>query len=156
VTAVAGRDVEMSSTTLERPATGNRHWRSLLGVRFHRRRWFHRGHHGWRLGGTGGDEGGCAAWRALACRGVGRKAARRERVCCHDKCRSSLALFTGASSGIGGSLARELAKDGHDLVWQGYAASKWSQLERQLILGQRLSPIATSQHRPCCSHPDSR
>jgi hypothetical protein len=24
---------------------------------------------------------------------------------------------------------------------QGYAASKWSQLERQLILGQRLSPI---------------
>jgi hypothetical protein len=32
--------------------------------------------------------------------------------------------------------------------WRGYAASKWSQLERQLILGQRLSPIATSQHRP--------
>jgi hypothetical protein len=32
---------------------------------------------------------------------------------------------------------------------RGYAASKWSQLERQLILGQRLSPIATSQHRPC-------
>jgi hypothetical protein len=33
--------------------------------------------------------------------------------------------------------------------WRGYAASKWSQLERQLILGQRLSPIATSQHRRC-------
>jgi hypothetical protein len=33
--------------------------------------------------------------------------------------------------------------------WRGYVASKWSQLERQLILGQRLSPIATSQHRPC-------
>src|SRR6202043_1281090 len=32
--------------------------------------------------------------------------------------------------------------------WRGYAAFKWSQLERQLILGQRLSPIATSQHRP--------
>jgi len=31
--------------------------------------------------------------------------------------------------------------------WRGYAASKWSQLERQLILGQRLSSIATSQYR---------
>src|SRR6266436_6151553 len=28
--------------------------------------------------------------------------------------------------------------------WRGYAASKWSQLELQLILGQRLSPIARS------------
>jgi hypothetical protein len=32
--------------------------------------------------------------------------------------------------------------------WRGYATSKWSQLERPLILGQRPSPIATSQHRP--------
>jgi hypothetical protein len=29
------------------------------------------------------------------------------------------------------------------------AASKCSQLERQLILGQRLSATAISQHRPC-------
>jgi hypothetical protein len=33
--------------------------------------------------------------------------------------------------------------------WRGYAASKWSKLERQLILGQWLSPIATSHHRRC-------
>src|SRR5437660_757611 len=40
--------------------------------------------------------------------------------------------------------------------WRGYAASKWSQLQRQLILGQQLTPIATSQHPRCRSHPGSR
>jgi len=28
--------------------------------------------------------------------------------------------------------------------WRSYAASNWSQLQRQLILGQQLTPIATS------------
>jgi hypothetical protein len=37
--------------------------------------------------------------------------------------------------------------------WRGYAASKWSQLERHLILGQRLLPIATSQHQPTLRRP---
>jgi hypothetical protein len=54
------------------------------------------------------------------------------------------------STGAGGSDPLWLCWRGKPWLaihWRGYAASKWSQLERQLILGQRLSPIATSQHR---------
>ena len=56
------------------------------------------------------------------------------------------------STGAGGSDPLWLCWRGKPWLairWRGYAASKWSQLERQLILGQRLSPIATLQHRPC-------
>src|SRR5260370_41421706 len=51
------------------------------------------------------------------------------------------------STGAGGSDPLWLCWRGKPWLairWRGYAASKWSQLERQLILGQRLSPIATS------------
>ena len=56
------------------------------------------------------------------------------------------------STGTGGSDPLWLCWRGKPWLairWRGYAALKWSQLERQLILGRRLSPIATSQHRPC-------
>jgi hypothetical protein len=54
------------------------------------------------------------------------------------------------STGAGGSDPFWLCWRGKPWLairWRGYAASKWSQLERQLILGQRLSSIATSQYR---------
>ena len=50
------------------------------------------------------------------------------------------------STGAGGSDPLWLCWRGKPWLairWRGYAASKWSQLERQLILGQRLLPIAT-------------
>jgi hypothetical protein len=54
------------------------------------------------------------------------------------------------STGAGGSDPFWLCWRGRPWLairWRGYAASKWSQLERQLILGQRLSSIVTSQYR---------
>src|ERR1700730_10077329 len=51
------------------------------------------------------------------------------------------------STGAGGSDPLWLCWRGKPWLasrWRGYAASEWSQLERQLILGQRLSPIARS------------
>src|SRR6266403_3473569 len=56
------------------------------------------------------------------------------------------------STGAGGSDPLWLCWRGKPWLairWRGYAASKWSQLERQLILGPRLSPVATSALIAC-------
>src|SRR3979409_178887 len=72
---------------------------------------------------------------------------------------SVLAWNRPTSTGAGGSDPLWLCWRGKPWLairWRGYAASKWSQLERQLIVGQRLSPIATSQYRPLADRIQAR
>src|ERR1700682_6179823 len=71
----------------------------------------------------------------------------RKRRCYQRRFWCTYAWNRPTSTGAGGSDPRWLCWRGKPWLairWRGYAASKWSQLERQLILGQRLSPIARS------------
>ena len=62
----------------------------------------------------------------------------------------SVVVVTGASSGIGEALARQLARDHHDLVLTARRIDRLEQLARELVAahGIRVTPIATDLARP--------